>query len=131
MRFLFATLGFTILAAVNAQDVSHSYLTYQHVPNLHSGQGTTTVLAACGTACPTGPAPDVTVTRSDEPVLEQTPCPSLVASGSGATVGNPMNGTMPSATDLVPTPATFTGAASHATVGFGTAAGLIAAFMAL
>ena len=45
--------------------------------------------------------------------------------------GNMTNGTMPTATNLVPSASMFTGAGAHATAGVGAAAGLIVALLAL
>lgn len=64
------------------------------------------VLAPCGTACPSGPPPDVTVTRSNPVVPNATNCPSLIVSSIAG------NASVPGAT-AGPSPPTFTGAASH------------------
>ncbi|KAL9597226.1 MAG: hypothetical protein Q9219_005269 [cf. Caloplaca sp. 3 TL-2023] len=69
-------------------------------------QTTSTVLAPCGTACPSGPAPDVTVTRSNPSMSEGTPCPSLIVSSMKG------NSTNPSATGA-PSPTPFTGGANQ------------------
>ena len=126
MRLFLATLGLAALAAVHAQDVRYHFLIIGAGSFL---KVTTTILAACGTSCPTGPAPDVSVARIDEPVSEGTPCPSLIASGMIG--GNMTNGTMPTATNLVPSMSSFTGAGAHATAGIGAAAGFILALLAL
>ncbi|KAL8746793.1 MAG: hypothetical protein Q9190_001237 [Brigantiaea leucoxantha] len=77
-----------------------------------NAQSTSTVLAACGTACPTGPAPDVTVTRSNPPVPTGTPCPSLIVSSMAGNMSSP---TMPGA----PSPSAFTGGANHLAISLG------------
>ena len=84
-----------------------------------------TVLAACGTACASGPAPDVTVTRSSPSMSEGTPCPSLIVSSMS------MNGSNPTMTSINPPVATFTGAANHVSGPVGAALALAVAAFAL
>lgn len=68
-------------------------------------QSTTTVLAPCGTSCPSA-APDKIITRSAPAVSEGTPCPSLIVSSISG------NGTNPTAPGQPKTTA-FTGGAQH------------------
>ncbi|KAG7010024.1 hypothetical protein G7Y79_00001g002960 [Physcia stellaris] len=104
MKLFIATFAFAAFTTVSAQS---------------------TVLAACGTACPSGPAPDVTVTRSDPPKSEGTPCPSLIVSSISS------NGTNPTASGLTPTASPFTGGASHVGGSLGAALAVVAAALAL
>lgn len=77
-----------------------------------------TVLAPCGTSCPS-PAADKMITRSAPPT-ETSPCPSLLVSSvainatSGVTTGSP-------------TPTHFVGGANHVAGSFGGAALAVAA----
>ncbi|KAI4085974.1 MAG: hypothetical protein LQ348_001499 [Seirophora lacunosa] len=85
-----------------------------------------TVVAPCGgTACPS-PAPDVTVTRSNPPMTEGTPCPSLIVSSMNG------NSSSPSATGAPPAPgAPFTGGANHIAASAGVLMAAVAAALAL
>ncbi|KAL8972112.1 MAG: hypothetical protein Q9183_000723 [Haloplaca sp. 2 TL-2023] len=87
-------------------------------------QAQSTVLAPCGTACPTGPAPDVTVTRSNPSMSEGTPCPSLIVSSMA---GNASNPTMTGA----PNPAPFTGGANQLAGSAGAIVALVVAALVL
>ncbi|KAL8930109.1 MAG: hypothetical protein Q9172_000194 [Xanthocarpia lactea] len=71
-------------------------------------QAQSTVLAPCGTACPSA-APDVTVTRSKPYMAEGTPCPSLIISSMKGNSSNPTATGAPGA----PAPSPFTGGANH------------------
>ncbi|KAL8783428.1 MAG: hypothetical protein Q9213_004628 [Squamulea squamosa] len=70
-------------------------------------QAQSTVLAPCGTACPSA-APDVTVTRSNPSTPEGTPCPSLIVSSMKGNSSNPTATGPPGS----PAPSPFTGGAN-------------------
>ncbi|KAL8675499.1 MAG: hypothetical protein Q9168_000011 [Polycauliona sp. 1 TL-2023] len=71
-------------------------------------QAQSTVVAPCGTACPSA-APDVTVTRSSPPMAESTPCPSLLVSSMKGNSSNPTATGAPGSPGAAP----FTGAANQ------------------
>ncbi|KAL8803041.1 MAG: hypothetical protein Q9182_003411 [Xanthomendoza sp. 2 TL-2023] len=90
-------------------------------------QAQSTVLAPCGTACPSGPAPDVTVTRSSPPKAEGTPCPSLIVSSIKGNSSNPTVTGGPGA----PAPSPFTGGANQVAGSAGVVLAVVAAALVL
>ncbi|KAL8702262.1 MAG: hypothetical protein Q9224_000087 [Gallowayella concinna] len=90
-------------------------------------QAQSTVLAPCGTACPSGPAPDVTVTRSNPPKVEGTPCPSLIVSSMQGNSSNPTVTGGPGA----PAPSPFTGGANQIAGSAGVVLAAVAAALVL
>ncbi|KAL9128991.1 MAG: hypothetical protein Q9175_007409 [Cornicularia normoerica] len=78
-----------------------------------NAQSLSTVLAPCGTSCPS-PAPDKMITRSAPP-METSPCPSLIVSSVA------MNATSGVKTGS-PTPTHFAGGANHVAGSLGGAA---------
>ncbi|CAF9940210.1 hypothetical protein IMSHALPRED_001792 [Imshaugia aleurites] len=91
MKFLLAALALATIGA-NAQS------------------SLSTVLAPCGTSCPS-PAADKMITRSAPP-METSPCPSLLVSSVS------MNATSGVSTGS-PTPTHFAGGANHVAGSFG------------
>ncbi|KAI4261462.1 MAG: hypothetical protein L6R42_003341 [Xanthoria sp. 1 TBL-2021] len=89
-------------------------------------QAQSTVLAPCGTACPSA-VPDVTVTRSNPPVAESTPCPSLIVSSMKGNSSNPTATGAPGS----PAPAPFTGAANQLAGSAGVVMAAVAAALVL
>ncbi|KAI4248886.1 MAG: hypothetical protein L6R40_000898 [Gallowayella cf. fulva] len=94
---------------------------------LAGAQAQSTVLAPCGTACPSGPAPDVTVTRSNPSVSEGTPCPSLIVSSIKGNSSNPTVTGGPGA----PAPSPFTGGANQIAGSVGVVMAAVAAVLVL
>ncbi|KAL9039894.1 MAG: hypothetical protein Q9180_002255 [Flavoplaca navasiana] len=89
-------------------------------------QAQSTVLAPCGTACPSA-VPDVTVTRSDPAMAESTPCPSLIVSSMAGNSSNPMATGVP----VSPGTAPFTGAANQLVGSAGLVMAAVAAALVL